>query len=171
MEDIQMKTLTLLTALLTLIPVGAHASIQAFDDNVELGHFSEMNCTSGIECSQVSGKLQVRASTDTDQVDLSGGDTTMTTSQCGYTFVNSASACLDLPDAGDSDGCRVTVILGASSEFTIAPATGDKILLLTDATSDAIKADAQGESIVLESIDSTNWAPVGSEKGTWSDVD
>lgn len=166
-----MKTLSILIALLTLIPIGAAASIRVYDDSTEIGHFSEVNCTSGVECSQVSGQLQLRASTDTDQVDLSGGDTTMTTSQCGYTFVNSASACLDLPDAGDSDGCRVTVILGNSSEFTIAPATGDKILLLTDATSDAIKADAQGESIVLESIDGTNWAPVGSEKGTWLDVD
>lgn len=97
--------------------------------------------------------------------------TTITAAQCGSTFINAGAIQMELPEASTVVGCRLTFIVNNATAFTINPDNADQIVLLTNAAGDAIQADAVGESITIQAVDATNWAPVGAEKGTWSDVD
>jgi hypothetical protein len=95
--------------------------------------------------------------------------TTITAAQCGSTFINSGAIEMELPEASTVLGCRLTFIVGNASNFTIDPDAADQIMLLTDAAGDSLIADAVGESVTIEAISASAWAPVGSEKGTWTD--
>ena len=95
--------------------------------------------------------------------------TTITAAQCGSTFINSGAIEMELPEASTVLGCRLTFIIGNASAFTIDPDGGDQIMLLTNAAGDSLIADAVGESLVIEAISASAWAPVGAEKGTWTD--
>lgn len=95
--------------------------------------------------------------------------TTITAAQCGSTFINSGAIEMELPEASTVLGCQLTFIVGNASTFTIDPDGGDQIMLLTNAAGDALAADAVGESVVIEAISASAWAPVGAEKGTWTD--
>lgn len=77
---------------------------------------------------------------------------------------------MNLPEASTVLGCRFTFIVGAAQALVINPDNADQILLLTDSAGDSISADAAGESVTIEAISSSQWAPVGAEKGTWSDA-
>lgn len=95
--------------------------------------------------------------------------TTITASQCGSTFINSGAVEMELPEASTVLGCQLTFIVGNASTFTIDPDAADQLMLVTDAAGDSLAADAVGESIVIEAISASAWAPVGAEKGTWTD--
>lgn len=95
--------------------------------------------------------------------------TTITAAQCGSTFINSGAVEMELPEASTVLGCRLTFIVGNASAFTIDPDDADSIVLLTNAAGDSLIADAVGESLVIQAISATEWAPVGAEKGTWTD--
>lgn len=111
---------------------------------------------------QLTGFLQNQVASTT---------TTITAAQCGTTFISNSADVMTLPEASTVLGCRLTFIVGNVSNFDVNPEASDSILLLTNAAGDAIRADAIGESITLEAISATAWAPVGAEKGTWTDVD
>lgn len=96
--------------------------------------------------------------------------TTITAAQCGSTFINSGAIEIELPEASAVLGCRLTFIVGNATAFDIDPDAGDQIVLMTNAAGDRIEADAIGESVVIEAISASAWAPVGAEKGTWSDA-
>lgn len=95
--------------------------------------------------------------------------TTLTAAQCGSTIINGGAVEVDLPEASTVLGCRYTFIVGHASNFTIDPDAGDQIMLLTNAAGDSLIADAIGESLTIEAISASAWAPVGAEKGTWTD--
>lgn len=95
--------------------------------------------------------------------------TTITAAQCGSTFINSGAVEMELPEASTVLGCRLTFIVGNASNFTIDPDAADQLVLLTDAAGDSLIADAVGESVTIEAISASEWAPVGAEKGTWTD--
>jgi hypothetical protein len=105
------------------------------------------------------------------QKSVASTTTQLTAADCGKTFVSDSADVLTLPQAAGVIGCRITFIVGNVSNFDINPTDADEILLLTNSVDDAIRADAVGESVVLEAIAALQWAPVGAEKGTWTDID
>lgn len=104
------------------------------------------------------------------QNQIASSATTLTVAQCGSTIVSGGAHTMDLPEASTALGCRYTFIVGNASALTVNPDNGDTIMLLANSAGDAISADAIGESVVIEAISASAWAPVGAEKGTWSDV-
>jgi hypothetical protein len=56
-----------------------------------------------------------------------------------------------------------------AQNIVIDPASGDRILSLTDAVNDSITAGTIGNSITLIAVDSTNWVAVA-VVGTWTDT-
>jgi hypothetical protein len=96
--------------------------------------------------------------------------TTITAAQCGSTFINSGAVQMELPEASAVLGCRLTFITGNASNFDINPDDADQILVLTNAVGDAIRNATLGNSIVIEAISASQWAVVGKEQGTWSDI-
>lgn len=114
----------------------------------------------GLGTDSISGFLQKQ---------VTATATTITAAQCGSTFKNAGAIEMELPEASTVIGCRLTFIVGNATAFTIDPDAADQIVLLTDAAGDSLIADAIGESLVIEAISASAWAPVGAEKGTWTD--
>lgn len=103
---------------------------------------------------------------------VTASTTTLTIAQCGSTIVYGGAFVMTLPEASTALGCRYTFVVNAVANMDINPNDGtDQILLLTNAAGDAIRADAVGESVVLEAVSADAWAPIGAEKGTWTDID
>lgn len=74
---------------------------------------------------------------------------------------------LNLPEA--IFGMQVTFTLIVASDVDLNAASGDQILVLTDATADAISSAATaGNSVTLFAIDATYWVPVSID-GSWAD--
>lgn len=95
--------------------------------------------------------------------------TTITASQCGSTFQNSGAVQMELPEASVVIGCRLTFITANASNFDLNPDNGDQILVQTNAAGDATRNATLGNSITLQAISASQWAPV-SVQGTWSDI-
>lgn len=95
--------------------------------------------------------------------------TTITAAQCGTTFINAGAIEMELPEASTVVGCRLTFVVNNASNFTIDPDAADIILIATNAAGDSLIADLPGESITIQAIDGTNWAPIGTPYGTWTD--
>lgn len=154
----------------------AMASFQGFNGDSDLKIFNKVKCDTGLTCARTGNgvfEIDVTALAGVlqNQVALSSTPTTLTSSQCGSTVVSSDTQTVNLPEASTVLGCRFTFVVGAASALTVNPDDADSILLLTNAAGDATEADAVGESVVIEAISASQWAPVGAEKGTWSDVD
>jgi hypothetical protein len=79
----------------------------------------------------------------------------------------SGSQEFDLPPA--AAGLRYTFACVVAQNIVIDPASGDRILSLTDAVNDSITAGTIGNSITLVAVDSTNWVAVA-VVGTWTDT-
>lgn len=63
----------LLAAILMALPAPLIAE-QYFQNNQEIGHFSEINCAEGVTCSKQGGRLKIEsAAGDFDNVDINGG--------------------------------------------------------------------------------------------------
>lgn len=95
--------------------------------------------------------------------------TTITIAQCGSTFINSGAVQMELPEASTALGCRLTFITGNASNFDVNPDNADQILVQTNAAGDAMRNATLGNSITIEAISASQWAPV-SVSGTWSDI-
>lgn len=97
--------------------------------------------------------------------------TALTKEDCGKVIVNSAGATVQpLPALTASTvGCRLTFIVVDSSAFNINPDDSDIIQILTNSAGDSIASSTVGNSVVLEGISVSIWAPVGKEQGTWTD--
>jgi hypothetical protein len=154
----------------------AHASVRVYNPSgSNLGNFTDLKVTGGLTVSQVSGKAQISRNGGLNSQTAVSGD--LSASQCGYTITSDdtgqAAELYNLPAISSSIlGCRYTFIVGVTggpSKMAINPADANKILQLTNAAGDSITADDTGESVVLEAIQ-PGWAPVGSEKGTWTDA-
>lgn len=153
-------------------PALVYASMQVFTgDNTQLGILSQIKCGLGVGCTVVNGKLLVKAAPSA-QTSTSSTTTTATLAQCGNTFKVTSGNVITLPEASTVIGCRYTFInMGTSINLDVNPADAvDKILILTNAAGDAIRSSTLGESITLEAISDNQWAAVGKEQGTWSDV-
>ncbi|MGL4559104.1 MAG: hypothetical protein ACRCV5_16505 [Afipia sp.] len=128
-------------------------------------------CQTGITCAKgTKGTITVSGTgVGGYSAPVTATATTLTAAQCGSTFVNAGAIEVELPEASTVLGCTYTFIVGNASNFTIDPDAGDQIFLLTNAAGDSLIADAVGESLVLRAISASGWAPVGAEKGTWTD--
>ena len=177
--------LTLIFVVFVLTLTQAVASVRVFNSsNVNLGSQNDIKCSTGLSCAVTSGQLVVAfssaasgdiAGAGSDQLygylqnQVAATATTITAAQCGSTFINSGAIEMELPEASTVLGCRLTFIVGNASAFTIDPDAADQIILLTNAAGDSLAADAIGESVTIEAISASVWAPVGAEKGTWTD--
>jgi hypothetical protein len=117
------------------------------------------------DCSAaLTGLLAVTAHTGTGNIvaaECRGGITTNT--GAGGAIV------LTLPDA--VAGMSVCVVVTVGHDVDVNPQNGEQILVLTDAAGDAISSDATvGSMITLIAVSATEWMPVGSGVGTWTDV-
>lgn len=95
--------------------------------------------------------------------------TTITAAQCGSTFINSGAVQMELPEASTVLGCRLTFITGNASNFDVNPDDADQILVETNAAGDAMRNATLGNSITIEAISASQWAPVA-VVGTWTDI-
>lgn len=161
-----MKKLIVLALALTTLP--AFASMRFFDINdVQLGIESELKCGTSVNCSIVSGKLVMSRSYQTR---ITATATTLVASQCGSTVINSGAVAINLPEASAVLGCRFTFITANASNFDVNPDDADQILVLTNAAGDSIRNATLGNSVVLEAISASQWAPVGKEQGSYTDI-
>lgn len=95
--------------------------------------------------------------------------TTITAVQCGSTFYNSGAVQMELPEASAVLGCRLTFITANASNFDLNPDNADQILVQTNAAGDAIRNATLGNSITIQALSASEWAPI-SVVGTWSDI-
>ncbi len=158
---------SLIMVLITVLCIPAFAGFQGFNGDSDLDIFNKLKCDAGMTCSKVGDKFEM----DVDHLEpqVAATATTITSDQCGSTFVSGGAVEMDLPEASTVLGCRLTFIVGDATNFTVDPDDADQIVLLTDAAGDSLIADAVGESLVIEAISASEWAPVGAEKGTWTD--
>ncbi len=94
----------------------------------------------------------------------------ITVAQCGSTFINSGAVAMSLPEASTALGCRLTFVTGNASNFDVNPDDADQILVLTNAAGDAIRNATLGNSVVLQAISASEWAVIGKEQGTYTDI-
>lgn len=94
--------------------------------------------------------------------------TTITAAQCGSTFINAGAIAINLPEASTAVGCRLTFITDNAANFDVNPDDADQILVQTDAAGDSIRNATLGNSITLQAVSASEWAPL-SVVGTWSD--
>ena len=164
---------SILIVLAMIFAVNSEAGVRFFNTaGSELGAYSEVKCGTGVTCSQVSGKLNI-ASTPYGplQTQVPVTATTITLAQCGSTFIGAnSSTAINLPEASAALGCRLTFITGSTgSNMDVNPDDADQILIQTNAAGDAIRNGVAGDTIVLEAISASKWAPV-SVVGTFSDI-
>lgn len=124
------------------------------------GNVSMVGTLSGDGGDALSGFLQKR---------VAATATTITAAQCGSTFYNSGAVQMELPEASTVLGCRLTFITANASNFDVNPDNADQILVQTNAAGDATRNATLGNSITIEAISASEWAPVA-VVGTWSDI-
>lgn len=95
--------------------------------------------------------------------------TTITAAQCGSTFINAGAIEIELPEASTVVGCRLTFVTANAANFDIDPDAADQILVQTNAAGDMIRNATLGNSITIQAINATQWAPI-SVSGTWADA-
>lgn len=170
----------LLFAVLLALP--AQASVQFFDNSdVLVGATSKVKCGNNITCSKDSGKVLFRGGTHTQ---VAATTTTLTSSQCGSTFINSGSAHVaTLPEASTVLGCRFTFTCADTQDFDVNPNDGTDTILsisttngttgvvtLAPSAGDAIRCTDAGGSITLEATGANAWTQVAGGNGIWTDV-
>jgi len=166
-----MKMRNIVLAVVLLASVTVFASVKFFSlSNVDLGHQDYIKCGTGTSCSVVSGKLLLGVSyAGVVEGDVVASATTITAAQCGSTFRNAGAIEIELPEASAVIGCRLTFITGNASNFDVDPDAGDQILVQTDTAGDKIRNATLGNSITIQAISASTWAPVAII-GTWSDA-
>jgi hypothetical protein len=162
--------LTCIFALMVSITSYAFEGLNRGDS---VGVFNRINCSSGLNCTRgIKGMMNVTLTSPMSGVlqnQVTASATTITAAQCGSTFVNAGAVQMELPEASAVIGCRLTFITGNASNFDINPDDADQILVQTNAVGDAIRNATLGNSITLQAISASQWAPVA-VVGTWADI-
>lgn len=168
-----MKQVILTMILALFLAPSTFASVRVFNSSgTQIGTYSDLKISTGLNVSQVSGKASVVLTDygfNRTQTAVSGD---LTASDCGKTITADDSELYNLPAISSSTlGCRFTFIHGVSNSrtrrLTVNPQDADKILDLTNAAGDSVTQDTIGKSLVLEAI-APGWAPV-QVYGTWTD--
>jgi len=95
--------------------------------------------------------------------------TTITTAQCGSTFINSGAVQMELFEASLAVGCTLTFVTANASNFDVNPDDADQILVQTNAAGDAMRNATLGNSITLRAINASQWTAI-SVSGTYTDI-
>lgn len=164
-----MKLLSLLLAL--VFSVTAIAGFEGMNAGTSLNVFNRINCSTGVSCTRVKDKFTI-TSVNTGVLESQvaiATDTTATIAQCGSTFINSAAAKVNLPEASTALGCQMTFVTGLAANFDVNPDNADMIEVQTDVAGDMVRNAATGSSITIQAISGSQWAPI-SVTGTWSDA-
>lgn len=164
----------------------SYAGFEGKSAGTSLKIFNKINCGDGLTCTRAAGGVFniVASGSFTGDLVGDGGDqfygflqnqvaataTTITASQCGSTFINGGAVQMELPEASTVLGCRLTFITGNASNFDVNPDDADQILVETNAAGDAMRNATLGNSITIEAISASEWAPV-STIGTYTDID
>jgi hypothetical protein len=159
-----------------LLSTVATAGFEGFNNGTNLKLFNGLECKEGMVCERSKNKMQI-------SVDLAGviastravtAAGSLTSADCGKAILTTTTTAyrLDLPELSASlVGCEIAVYrLAGSSLLTLNPMGSDRILLLTNANGDAIAADTAGESVVLQAISATQWAPKAVYPSVWADA-
>jgi len=167
-----MKGTFLSFILFFVVVFSAFAGFEGLNNGTSLKIFNKINCSTGVNCTRgANGTFTL----DTDgalenQVSVTASPTTITSSQCGSTFINGTDPVqVNLPEASTVNGCRMTFVTSTATTFLVNPDDADKILLWTDAAGDAISNAVSGNTITLQAIDDTNWVTV-SGTGSYTDA-
>lgn len=168
-----MKTLLsffCLLAIVFFIPQ-ANAGFEGLNQNVSLKIFNRLNCGTGTLCTRTkTGVFNLQTSgTGVLHNIIPATATTITVSQCGSTFVNSAATLINLPVAANAIGCNLTFVTGNASNFDVNPDDASQILVETSALGHAIRNATLGDTITLRAISATQWVVVGI-LGTYTDI-
>lgn len=165
-----MKFILGLLFLVTMCTTPAFAGFQGFDQNSSVGLFNKIQCDRGVNCTKNGDKLKIEADgVGALQNKVTATATTITSSQCGSTFVNGGAVQIELPEASAVIGCRLTFVTANASNFDINPDNADQILVATNAAGDAIRNATLGNSITIEAISASQWAEIAII-GTWTDI-
>lgn len=162
-------------AILFLLTIASTSfgSVQAFNSSdLNLGNVSKIKCGSNVTCAITSGKLNISivGVVGTLVNSVAATATTITAAQCGTTFYNTGAVQMELPVASAGlIGCRLTFATANATNFDINPDNAAQILVETNAVGDAMRNATLGNTITIQLISATQWAPI-SVVGTWTDI-
>lgn len=157
----------LLTVTILLTTCFAEAGFMLRNQNQNIDIVSTLQCDSGLVCTKQEDRAIVKVNAALPPVAATA--TTITSSQCGQTFVNSGAVLMNLPEASGVLGCKLTFVTLNASNFDINPDNADTILTLTNAAGDMIRNATVGNSVVLQAVSASQWAVIGTPNGTWAD--
>lgn len=160
----------MLVMFLTMI-CGTAFAVQVFNSSgQEVGQFSKFKCGAGMSCTRSGSQMQMSSAGGLDNKVTFAASGSLTASQCGSLVMNSGAVTVTMPEASTVIGCSYKFVTGNASTFNLNPADGtDTIQVLTNAAGDSIANATLGNSVVLEAVSADAWAPIGAEKGTWTD--
>lgn len=145
------------------------AGVGGYNGTTNLGLFANVKCSTGTTCTKSGDKLQI-AAVASPAAFVAATATTLTASQCGTTFYNTGAVVVKLPKSSASLlNCIFHFVTMNASNFDINPDDADRILILTDATGDAIRNATIGNNITLKAVSATQWTQT-SGVGTYTDV-
>lgn len=163
----------LITIFALIFAINANAGFRGVDANgKQVGIYADFKCATGLTCTDVNHQFNVAENTQGPlRVQVQATAVAITTAQCGSTFISgNASVAMTLPVAATSLGCRLTFITGSTGKaFTITPVSGTQILVETATASHSAVNATTGDSLTLEAIDATHYAPI-SVIGTYVDT-
>lgn len=151
-------------------------SFEGMNNGKSLKLFNRINCGDNVTCSRTGNGIFNIAIDETfrDQISITASPTTLASTACGSTVMNTASTpvLVNLPSADDNAGCRITFITTTATNFDINPLTAERIMLLTNADGDAIRNAKLGDNIILEAITvntTPEWVTI-TASGNWADI-
>ena len=128
--------------------------------------FDEPTADRSITFSNATGRVELI------QITAKASTATLTSAECyGGVFTNTgATGAIVLSLPTPAAGMHIRVYLTVAQDVDINAANGTQILVLTNATGDAISsAGAIGNSIELVAVSATQWVAFASS-GTWTDA-
>lgn len=165
-----MRLVLMLVALCALGTEISLAGVRGVDQtSTDKGSFSHVKCGTNLVCAPSSGKFLV----EPQHLITVTTTKTLTAADCGSSVVvagNTAQVSIVLPAASGVPNCRFSFFTNDSDGLNLNPNGSDQILVLTNSAGDSLTNATAGNSLVLEAISSTEWAPVGKEQGTWTDA-
>ena len=175
----------LIGLLIVFCSLSAFAGFEGKNGGTSLGIFNRLDCGAGMTCSRAAkGTMTlVASSAGLLQDQVASTTTTITSSQCGSTFVSDSADVMTLPEASTVLGCRLTFVCGTADDFDINPSDGTDTIgtvasitgtntttVLAPSAGDAIRCTDIGSSIMLEAVGADLWVSIGNANGIWTDV-
>ncbi len=151
-----------------LVATVASADHYFNSNGASVGHFSEVKCGYGVECTKTGGKVVVSPNAPTS-IAVAATET-LTSSDCGKTYYENGAVTVKLPLISSSNlGCIFTFVTQSGSTLTVNPDDSDYIRALTNAAGDAISNATVGNNVTLKALVTGKWIPIAIQ-GTWTDA-